>query len=74
MEGHFPSVGKLLELLFSRDNRSIENIPPTKATLKWHILRTILQSSEWYQALHKLYDNCEPCVWGWQLVNDKLSP
>ena len=40
-------------ILFSRDNKVIENIPPTKEALRQHALRSVLQSSKWWQYLRK---------------------
>ena len=37
--------------LFAQVNRTIENIPPTKAALCQHILRSMIQASKWYTCL-----------------------
>ena len=34
------------KILFSRDNRTIGNIPPTREALLQHVLRSVLQSSK----------------------------
>ena len=67
-------VNEARRILFARDNRSIENIPPTTAALKEHILRCILQVSKWFQSLNKQYDNRDPCLWGQQRVENKVLP
>ena len=45
-------VNEARKILFCRDNRSIENIPPTKQALIQHILRSAIQSSKWCQCLN----------------------
>ena len=67
-------VNEARRILLARDNRSIENIPPTTAALKEHILRCILQASKWFQSLNKQYDNRDPCLWGQQRVENKVLP
>ena len=39
--------------LFAQENGPIENIPPTKAALYQHILRSVIQASKWYTCLEK---------------------
>ena len=49
-------VNKARQILFSRDNKVVENIPPTKGVLRQHVLRSVLQSSKWQQSLCKDFD------------------
>ena len=67
-------VNTARRILFSRDNKPIENIPPTKESLLQHVLRAVLQSSKWEQSLCKEYDNRNPCEWGWQNIDGKITP
>ena len=52
-------------LLFSQ-GRSIENIPPTAASIKQHVLRAALQGSRWYRCLEKGRTTVDPTLWGWK--------
>ena len=54
-------VNEARKILFCRDNRSIENIPPTKQALIQHILRSPIQSSKWCQCLNAEHDSRDPC-------------
>jgi len=63
-------VNEAREILFSRDSRSIKNIPPTNKALVQHILRSVLQASKWYQCLNKQHDSRDPCIWGWKRLNE----
>ena len=54
--------------LFSRDNKVIENIPPTKGALRQHVLKSVLQSSIWRQSLRKDLNGRSTCQWGWQKI------
>ena len=60
--------------LFAHENRTIENIPPTKAALYQHILRSVIQASKWYTCLEKSQDYKDPCEWGWKLNGGTFYP
>ena len=61
--------------LFTTQNRSIENIPPTSAALTQHILRATYQAGHcWGQALLANMNMPNPGEWGWKLVNNEWSP
>lgn len=64
------NVNEARKILFSRDSRSIENIPPTNEALVQHILRSVLQASKWHQCLNKQHDSRDPCLWGWKRLNE----
>ena len=53
--------------LFAQENRTIENISPTKAALYQHILRSVIQPSKWYTCLEKSQEYKDPCEWGRKL-------
>ena len=58
-------MNKTRRILFSRDNKVIENIPPTKGALRQHVLWSVLQSSKWRQSLWKEFNGRDACQWGW---------
>ena len=65
-------VNKARRILFSRDNKVIENIPPTRGALRQHALRSVLQSSKWRKSLRKDFDVRNACQWGWQKVENEM--
>ena len=67
-------VNEARKILFCRDNRSIENIPPTKQPLIQHILRSAIQSSKWCQCLNAEHDSRDPCQCGWQKTEQTMEP
>ena len=55
------------QVLFSRHSRSIDNIPPTQAALKQHILRATYQGGHiWGNCLEPSPNLPSPAFWGWQ--------
>ena len=61
------TVDAARQTLFARNSKSLENIPPTEAALRQHILRTVLQSGHvWGQSLKKDPHLPSPANWGWQ--------
>ena len=48
-------------ILFPRDNKVIEKIPPTKGALRQHVLKSVLQSSKWQQSLCEDFDGRDAC-------------
>ena len=66
-------VNKARRILFSRDNKVIENIPPTRGALRQHALRSVLQSSKWRKSLRKDFDVRNACQWGWQKVENEMT-
>ena len=61
------TVDAARQTLFARNSKSLENIPPTEAALRQHILRTVLQSGHvWGQSLEKDPYLPSPANWGWQ--------
>ena len=67
-------VNEARQILFSRDNNVIENIPPTKGVLRQHVLRSVLQSRKWRQSFCKDFDGRDACQWGWQKVVNEMIP
>ena len=71
-------VNEARQHLFSRQGRSLENIPPTKAALTQHVLRAAYQSGYvWGQCLQKHQNLPDPALWGWEnerAFKSKLSP
>ena len=62
------------QILFSRDNKVTENIPPTKAALRQHVLRSVLKSSKWRRSYCKEFDDRNACQWGWQKLENEMMP
>lgn len=68
-------VNEVRQELFSRKARSLENIPPTKASLAQHIKRAVFQGGYvWGQTLLKQPTLPSPSRWGWQLENSHWVP
>ena len=60
-------VNEVRQSLFSRQFRSLENIPPTQAALHQHILRSVYQGGHiWGHCLEKEPKGKDPAGWGWQ--------
>ena len=65
------SVNEARLELFSRHSRALENIPPTHAALKQHILRATYQAGFiWNQCLTPDPKLPSPSNWGWELGTD----
>ena len=60
-------VNETRQMLFTRSNRSIENLPPTSAALKQHVKRSTLQAMKWRASLNKCAEAKDPQEWGWKL-------
>ena len=61
--------------LFARRSRASENIPPTQAALKQHILRTAYQAGHvWGQSLQKEAILPSPANWGWHQSDGSWKP
>lgn len=69
------TVNEARQELFSKKARTLENIPPTQASLLQHIKRAVFQGCYiWGQALLKQPTIPSPSRWGWQLENDRWVP
>ena len=62
-------VNKTRWNLFSKDNKVIESIPPTKLALRQDLLRSVLQ-----QSLCKDFYRPNACQWDWQKVEKEMIP
>ena len=62
-------VNKTRWNLFSKDNKVIESIQPTKLALRQDILRSVLQ-----QSLCKDFYGPNACQWDWQKVEKEMIP
>ena len=75
---HMSSLRKVNEVrqeLFSRKGRSLDNIPPTKASLMQHVKRAVFLSGYiWGQTLLKQPTLPSPSRWGWQLEDSRWVP
>ena len=62
-------------ILFSKKDRSIENIPPTSNALAMHIKRTIYQGGfVWGNITDPLVVLPDPSQWGWKLDDKRWLP
>ena len=60
------SVNAARQNLFCKSSRLVENLPPTAAALKQHVLRSVYQASHvWRQALDSKPSLPNPGDWGW---------
>lgn len=61
-------VNQARQALFAQGNRTIENIPPTKAALEQHVRRAAYQAGHvWGQTCLVQQNLPCPSDWGWQL-------
>ena len=60
------SVNDIRKQLFTQKSRSLENIPPTKASLVQHIKCASYQANCWNRALWPDPHLPSPIDWGWQ--------
>ena len=58
-------VNHLRQHLFASKMRQVGHIPPTKAALKYHLMRCILQARIWFQMNRKNVENLDPASYGW---------
>ena len=65
-------VKEARRIMIFRDNKVIENIPPTKRELRQHALRSLLQYLKWRQTLCKDFDGGDACQWDWQKVESEM--
>ena len=68
------SIKKCRLNLFAKCNRQIQNIPPTKAALHQHILRSTYQGGFVWGSLEADHVLPSPQLWGWQWTNDSWKP
>ena len=62
-------VNQLRQHLFASKMRQVAHIPPTKAALKYHLMRCILQARIWYQMDQKIINNLDPALFRWKKFN-----
>ena len=68
-------VNEVRQELFSRKARSLDNIPPTQASLLQHVKRAVFQGGfVWGQTLLKQPALPSPSRWGWQLETNHWVP
>ena len=67
-------VNQARKELFTKKSRSLENIPPTQAALKQHVLRAQLQAMIWINACVKAPPLHDPGKFGWVRENNKWKP
>jgi len=58
-------VNEARKQLFTQKSRTLENIPPTQAALRQHIMRATYQANIWNQALVPDPELASPSDWGW---------
>ena len=68
------NVNKVRQHLFAAKMKPVENIPPTQAVLKHHLLRSLLQARTWYQMDRKCIDILNPVSYGWNKENNTWRP
>lgn len=69
------TVNKARQELFSKGNRSLENIPPTQAALLQHTRRAVYQAGHiWGNALVPKPTLPSPSDWGWEKNENDWKP
>eukprot|EP00794_Sanderia_malayensis_P013365 gene13365-14740_t len=68
------SVNRVQLELFAKKNRTIENIPPTHASLLHHIHRAALQANCWKQMFTPVQSLYNPEQCGWTYVEGEWQP
>ena len=59
-------VNQARRILFTKMNRTIENVPLAANALQQHLKRTIYQCSIWKNCLTRKPEQVDPCQWGWK--------
>ena len=68
-------VNQSRQYLFTKKNRTLENIPPTQSALKEHAKRAAYQAGHvWKQSLQKTAVLPEPANWGWRMTAEGYKP
>ena len=69
------TVNEARKILFAPENRTIDNIPPTKDALIQHTKRAVYQAGfVWAQSLTNQQVLPSPLEWGWKLTNGGWVP
>ena len=69
------NVNDARQKLFAQQGRLLENIPPTSAALRQHLLRAVFQAGYvWGQSLVKDPVIPSPDAWGWKQDGTKWKP
>ena len=69
------TVNEARQELFSKGNRTIENIPPTQAALLQHTRRAVYQAGHiWGNALVPKPTLPSPSDWGWEKDENRWKP
>ena len=64
-------VNEMLQKLFLKRSRSLDSIPPTKASLEQHVKRAVFPGGcVWGQTLLGQPVLPSPSDWGWQQLNN----
>ena len=61
-------------VIFTQGGRSLENIPPTSAALKQHILRSALKAIMWHQWYKEDREMPNITDWGWTKTSNRYVP
>ena len=70
----YSEVNILRQHLFSTKMKLVENLPPTQATFKYHLLRSLHQARIWAQMDCKNINVFDPALYGWNRFNDQWKP
>ena len=69
--GSLTKVNEARQKLFLKRSRSLDSIPPTKASLEQHVKRAVFQGGcVWGQTLLGQPVLPSPSDWGWQQLNN----
>ena len=69
------TVNEARQILFSKGNRTLENIPPTQGALQEHVKRAAYQAGHvWSQALKATPQIPSPAEWGWRYTGQYWTP
>lgn len=72
---HKGCINSVRKHLFTKRNRQMQNLPPTKAALAEHVKRACYQAGYcWAQALVVSPNVPCPSQWGWKKVDGKWEP
>lgn len=68
------SVNECRKYLFTKKDRQIEHLPPTKAALHQHFLRAVYQGVHVWGQMAPVQSLPCPVNWGWVKVGDNWQP
>ncbi|CAG9816544.1 unnamed protein product [Phaedon cochleariae] len=68
------TVNECRRVLFTKSDRQLESIPPTRDALEQHAKRAFIQSQVWRQSLEREQNFLDPADFGWKKCEEGWEP